>query len=188
MYSNCCYSSKPAVQAPASGRKGMVLGKKTKDSELVEAIKTEEGVNEYHAPSQPDQTGPSSGYASADRRRSSASSSATQEGVHITVEEKISVTANRDGGLQNMEVKGDMVLKVTDPNSALIKVTMGMSGDSNIQYKVYIRPCDRVYIVDASECRQGCIQEFNYSAPRSFASIPAESGSGIAEMALCYKR
>ncbi|KAL3899985.1 MAG: hypothetical protein SGCHY_001664 [Lobulomycetales sp.] len=135
--SNRYEPSKPAVQAPASGRKGMVLGKKTKDSELVEAIKTEEGVNEYHAPSQPDQTGPSSGYASADRRRSSASSSATQEGVHITVEEKISVTANRDGGLQNMEVKGDMVLKVTDPNSALIKVTMGMSGDSNIQYKTH---------------------------------------------------
>jgi hypothetical protein len=94
----------------------MVLGKKTKDSDLVEAIKTEEGVNEYYSPSaSTDQIAPSSG--STDRRRSSAVAN-PQDAVHIAIEEKISVTANRDGGLQSMEVKGDMILKVTDPNSA----------------------------------------------------------------------
>jgi hypothetical protein len=113
----------------------MVLGKKTKDSELVEAIKTEEGVNEYYSPSASNEQISTSG--PADRRRSSAASN-PQDAVHIAIDEKISVTANRDGGLQSMEVKGDMVLKVTDPNSALVKLTMDISNDSNIQYKVWI--------------------------------------------------
>jgi hypothetical protein len=110
----------------------MVLGKKTKDSELVEAIKTEEGVNEYYSPS----ASIDNIAAPSDRRRSSVADSNPQGAVHIAIEEKISVTANRDGGLQSMEVKGDMILKVTDPNSALVKLTMAMSNDSNIQYKV----------------------------------------------------
>lgn len=35
-----------------------------------------------------------------------------------------------------MEVKGDMVLKVSDPNKAHLKLAMDLSNDSNIQYKV----------------------------------------------------
>lgn len=47
------------------------------------------------------------------------------------------MVANRDGGLQNMEVKGDIVLKVTDPTKAQIKLNMNLSNDPNIQYKTH---------------------------------------------------
>jgi len=40
--------------------------------------------------------------------------------VQMVVEEKLTVTLLRDGGLQGMEVKGDLQLLVTDPNFAKV--------------------------------------------------------------------
>ena len=36
--------------------------------------------------------------------------------VHIKVDEKISLSANRHGGLQNMEVRGMILLRISDPS------------------------------------------------------------------------
>ena len=56
--------------------------------------------------------------------------------IHFNIDEKISVTANRDGGLQSMEVKGDLMLRVGDPNKAQIRVALRIGQDPSIQYKV----------------------------------------------------
>jgi hypothetical protein len=51
------------------------------------------------------------------------------------VEEKISAIANRDGGLQNLEVNGILHLKVNDPAKAKFLVRLNVGSDSSIQFK-----------------------------------------------------
>ena len=56
--------------------------------------------------------------------------------VHINVEEKISVIANRDGGLQNLEVNGIFYLKVNDPSKSKISARLNVGADADVQFKV----------------------------------------------------
>jgi len=56
--------------------------------------------------------------------------------VHLTVNEKLVVTAGRDGGLQNMEVLGMMQLRVTDPQCGCILITIDNQDDRPIQFQV----------------------------------------------------
>jgi hypothetical protein len=59
--------------------------------------------------------------------------------VHISVEEKVSAMIKRDGGVGSVEVKGDMMLRVSDPNKARIKVAIsGALEDENVQFKVIL--------------------------------------------------
>lgn len=52
------------------------------------------------------------------------------------MEEKISLTAGRDGGLQNMEIHGLVVLKISDEKQGRIKVLMANHDDKGIQLQV----------------------------------------------------
>ena len=56
--------------------------------------------------------------------------------VHIAVEEKISLTAGRDGGLQNMEVHGLVKVKVNDEAFGKIKVNVINNDKKGIQLQV----------------------------------------------------
>ncbi|ESO83359.1 hypothetical protein LOTGIDRAFT_236678 [Lottia gigantea] len=60
-----------------------------------------------------------------------------QEGVHITVEEKISVTAGRDGGLQNLEVHGIVQLKINDDKFGRIKLAVQNNDGRNVQIQTH---------------------------------------------------
>ena len=44
--------------------------------------------------------------------------------VHIVIKEQISLSLLRDGGLQSLELKGDMNLQISDPASAHLKITL----------------------------------------------------------------
>jgi len=44
--------------------------------------------------------------------------------VHIIIKESISLSLLRDGGVQSMEVKGDMNLQITDPANAHLKINL----------------------------------------------------------------
>ena len=56
--------------------------------------------------------------------------------VHLTVQEKVVVTAGRDGGLQNMEVLGMMQLKVSDPQYGRILIAIDNQDDRSLQFQV----------------------------------------------------
>lgn len=56
--------------------------------------------------------------------------------VHLTVQEKITVTAGRDGGLQNMELLGVVQLKVSDPQYGRILITIDNQDDRSLQFQV----------------------------------------------------
>lgn len=56
------------------------------------------------------------------------------------VEEKISLTAGRDGGLQNMEVHGMMRLKINDEKASCILVKVINNDNKGIQLQVRLDP------------------------------------------------
>lgn len=58
--------------------------------------------------------------------------------VHVTIMEKISLQANRDGGLESLEVKGDLELTISDPNLTKIKMSVRADDESAVQFKVII--------------------------------------------------
>ncbi|KAH6911084.1 hypothetical protein BKA70DRAFT_1269421 [Coprinopsis sp. MPI-PUGE-AT-0042] len=61
-----------------------------------------------------------------------------QESVHVVIKETLSLSLLRDGGVQSMELKGDMNLLVTDPDHAHIRLTLSPPtdfGGNGIQFK-----------------------------------------------------
>ena len=56
--------------------------------------------------------------------------------VHLRMEEKISLTAGRDGGLQNLEVHGFLMLRITDDTFGRVKVDITNNDSKGIQIQV----------------------------------------------------
>lgn len=59
--------------------------------------------------------------------------------VHIVIKEHISLSLLRDGGVQSMEVKGDMNLQISDAESAHIRLVLASPstdfGGNSLQFK-----------------------------------------------------
>ena len=56
--------------------------------------------------------------------------------VHIRVEENISVTAGRDGGLQSLELHGIVKLKINDEKMARVVLTAMNNDKKGVQIQV----------------------------------------------------
>lgn len=56
--------------------------------------------------------------------------------VHLRVEEKITLTCGRDGGLQNMEVLGMVTLRVTDDKYGRIRMIVNNNDNKGLQLQV----------------------------------------------------
>ena len=63
--------------------------------------------------------------------------------VHVLIEEKLVLTAGRDGGLQNMEIHGLMKLRVTEDRVSRIKICTTNSDSRGIQIQVCLLACPR---------------------------------------------
>lgn len=60
--------------------------------------------------------------------------------MELLAKERVSFTGNRDGGLDSMEIKGDLLLKIVDP--ALARLSVGVTaadhfGGAEIQYRTH---------------------------------------------------
>lgn len=108
----------------------MQLGRKQNNTDLFESLRSEV-ESEAPAPAQQYQAQASQAAYSAPQEPA-----IHMESVHVHIEEKISVVANRDGGLESMEVKGDLMLRVSDPARSKISLSLRHLEDSNIQFKV----------------------------------------------------
>ncbi|XP_064651344.1 coatomer subunit delta-like [Lineus longissimus] len=109
--------SKPSYTTPSkpSGpSKAMKLGSKTKDVDsFIDTLKSEgEHVTNPSAPSQPSAI------------TKSATPAVNQESIHLRMEEKITLIAGRDGGLQNLEINGLVTLRITDEAVARVRVAV----------------------------------------------------------------
>ncbi|CAG8573974.1 2748_t:CDS:10 [Ambispora leptoticha] len=117
------YNSSPSASV-SSKAKGMQLGRKQKTVDLFEAVKVETGFEEITEKTNV-------------RSSTTAVSKVPTESVHISISEKISLVANRDGGLENLEVKGDVKLTISDPNLTRIKLAVEAVDDGNVQLQTH---------------------------------------------------
>ena len=53
--------------------------------------------------------------------------------VHIKLEEKLNLTAGRDGGLESMELSGMLMLRISDENFGKVKLQLQTPSKSAIQ-------------------------------------------------------
>lgn len=68
--------------------------------------------------------------------------------VHLRVEEKISLTSGRDGGLQNMEVLGMVTLRVTDDKNGRIRLIINNNDNKGLQLQVHSRHFYQIYLIN----------------------------------------
>lgn len=66
----------------------------------------------------------------------SALFSPTSCSVHMKIEEKISLTCGRDGGLQNMELHGMIMLRILDDKFARIRIHVDNEDKKGVQLQV----------------------------------------------------
>jgi len=111
------YNSSPA---PSSKAKGMQLGKRGKTADLFEMLKTETALEE-----------------GIDKMAIGSGPTSPIESIHLIQEEKITVVVNRDGGLEQMEVKGDLTLRISDPSVARVRLHVRAVEDANLQFKTH---------------------------------------------------
>ena len=58
--------------------------------------------------------------------------------VHVTIDEKISVSVHRDGGMEGMEVKGELSLRSSDKDKLQLKLKVISTNDKLFQFKVLL--------------------------------------------------
>lgn len=56
--------------------------------------------------------------------------------IHVKVDEKITLRANRDGGLEEMEVKGTMFVSVFDAEKAKLQLAITKDDSKNVPFQV----------------------------------------------------
>lgn len=56
--------------------------------------------------------------------------------VHMRIEEKISLTCGRDGGVQNMEILGMITLRVSDEKNGRIRLQVNNNDKKGMQLQV----------------------------------------------------
>ncbi|KAK9767762.1 coatomer subunit delta, variant 2 [Basidiobolus ranarum] len=121
-------SYSPAPASVPSGR-GMKLGRSQKSHDFMEVVKSETGVSALETMTE--------NLSVSTPVESINSPQVPTESIHLQIEERITVVADRDGGLQNMEVKGDLVLRVSDPDLAYLKLTLKPLTMDGIQFKTH---------------------------------------------------
>jgi len=125
--------SRPSYMKPSGPSKAMKLGSKSRDVEsFVDQLKSEgERVASLTQTSNPDSVIGKNGAPA------STSQLPNTENVHLKVEEKITLTAGRDGGLQNMEVLGITTLRVQDESCGLIRIQFENDDKRGIQMQTH---------------------------------------------------
>ncbi|CAG2256121.1 ARCN1 [Mytilus edulis] len=176
------YTSVPSK--PSGTGKALKLGSKKKDVDTFVGQLESEGQKVVSS-----NTSVSSTVAKA------STPAVDQDGVHIVMEEKVSLTAGRDGGLQSMEILGMVKVKVNDEQYGRIKVQMinndkkgtqlqthpnvdkkRFSTTSNIQLKNPEKPFPLHQDVGVLKWRYTTQDESNM--PLSINCWPNETGNG----------
>ena len=121
---------RPAYNPPVkTTNKAMKLGGKTKDVDSFVDQLAQEGVNVAR-----DVTPIKSGGGLS---KPSSAPQIPTEAVHVTLEEKILLSAGRDGGLQGMEVLGLLTLRVSEENVGRVKLFLQNTDNKAIQLQTH---------------------------------------------------
>eukprot|EP01048_Picozoa_sp_COSAG05_P001714 COSAG05_NODE_59_length_23169_cov_37.393698_6_plen_515_part_00 len=115
----------PAPQRARAG--GMKLGRKPQASsdDLMDQMMKEGGI------------APSGGGPKRSAGGGAPASAAAASGVTLHVQETVDLELNKDGGLERMEVKGDLTLEVADQESACCAIRLDMGANDGFQFKTH---------------------------------------------------
>ena len=79
--------------------------------------------------------GGATGAAAVARSPHGAGGAFVDAGLSLVIEENLTATLNRDGGLEAMEVKGDLTLLITDPSMGKVTLPLRMGANPGVQFK-----------------------------------------------------
>eukprot|EP00286_Rhodomonas_abbreviata_P017708 CAMPEP_0181318598 /NCGR_PEP_ID=MMETSP1101-20121128/17095_1 /TAXON_ID=46948 /ORGANISM="Rhodomonas abbreviata, Strain Caron Lab Isolate" /LENGTH=183 /DNA_ID=CAMNT_0023426085 /DNA_START=1 /DNA_END=548 /DNA_ORIENTATION=- len=141
---------KPA--GPPKGR-GMQLGSKSKQSnDVFKALEAEdELMGLVSAPA----AAPASSGAPAPR-----AAPVSNEAVVLKVEEKLNVKLNKDGGVEALEIKGELKMLINDPEAAFVKVQVTHPKNSAFQFKTHPNINRGLWADDALLCHRDQSKSF----------------------------
>lgn len=125
------YAQKAAAAAPAKSIKpgsGMQLGKKNTKVDLIAAMAEETARSGQPPPLPRMQSGAAHGLQAA---------AIAAGALQLNVEEKIVATLGRDGGVQGLEVKGDLQLLVSNPAVGKLTVAVSFGENPGFQFKTH---------------------------------------------------
>ncbi|KAG2435159.1 hypothetical protein HXX76_007243 [Chlamydomonas incerta] len=118
-------SVRPVAPAgPKGPSKGMQLGKAKKANDFLESLAKEGEVVEIEVPK------PTGGVAAV-------TVNTATEPVSLAIEEKLSVTLNKQGGVENLEVQGTMSLVVNTDEEAFIRIAVNSGANKGFQFKTH---------------------------------------------------
>lgn len=108
--------------------------------------------------------------------------------IHLRLEEKISLSVSRDGGLQNLEVLGMIWLRITDEKFGRVKIGICNNDSKGIQLQVRCS-CRRVgltsFYSDAPERGQEAVSRgVGFGAEEPDEAFSDERRCGSAKVAL----
>ncbi len=131
-----------ALAAGGGAKKGMQLGgmgAKSKMSDMLEAIRTEEGISAQAMEEPPVSPPAASGVNAAGVVQPAEQPQVKMGSVHLVLDEKLSATVNRDGGMENLEVKGELLLRAGDAEHAKVQVLLSSKGNwkEDVQFKTH---------------------------------------------------
>ena len=114
------------VARPAGPSKGLVLGGKGKQNKFLESLRAEgEAVELEQSSSRP--AAAAAGVASV-----------PMEGVSLQIEEKITCSLKKDGGVESMELQGTMMLAIDGgEEDAFIRVAVATGQNEGFQFKTH---------------------------------------------------
>ncbi|TFK90054.1 hypothetical protein K466DRAFT_404978 [Polyporus arcularius HHB13444] len=116
-----------SLRAPAFKGSGMKLGaKKTQQSALLDALGGEALLSEdMSTPGTPNVSNTPEPVHVASKNERGSLPPVDEESVHVVIKEFLSLELMREGGLSNLELRGDMNLQISDP--ALGRVKLGLA-------------------------------------------------------------
>lgn len=114
---------------PSRG-KGMQLGKKSKATDIYEKVRGDLGP-------EADESAALVSPAPDEKESARPSLSAERESVHVTVAETISAKLSREGGLNSLEVKGDLQLRISDPAFTKVKLDLVANPSHGAQFRTH---------------------------------------------------
>ncbi|THU98616.1 hypothetical protein K435DRAFT_838034 [Dendrothele bispora CBS 962.96] len=200
------------TRAPAFKSSGMKLGsKKTKQAELLDALGGDLAASspDLSAPATPALAPePIAAAAAVVNNGRGSLPEVEAESIHIVIKEAISLSLLRDGGVQAMELKGDMNLQISDPDLAHLRLTLAPPstdfGGNQLQFKqhpnvakfvpgqervVALKDPSRAFPVNQSlavlKWRYAGTDESN--VPLSINCWPSTSNDGTCEVSIEYE-
>ncbi|KAI0715581.1 hypothetical protein C8Q72DRAFT_191940 [Fomitopsis betulina] len=205
-------ASPAQVRAPAPAFKGTGMklgGKKTRQAELLDALGGDALLSEdMSTPGSPAVSNtPEPVAPPAPKNDRGNLPPVHAESVHVVIREHITVEMVRDGGLNNLELKGDMNLQISDPDLSKLKIVLAPAAVNfgpELQFKQHPKVdkfvANRDRVVALKDPSKGfpvgpplAVLKWRYEgkdetyAPLSINCWPTPSNDGTCEVSIEYE-